>query len=90
MRSGAFLALLWVCACSFKHGSTPSRDAATADAPPDGYELPTSRKQMEVLSGGGRTHAGSITIDVEIGHAAPVVDSVAGTKHIQASPVIKP
>lgn len=82
-------ALVWLCACGFKHGTETGRDAAV-DAAADAYELPTARKQMEVVSGAGRMHAGSITIDVELGHAVPVVDSVAGSKHIQGSPVIKP
>ena len=89
MRFGAFVALSLCVGCGFRHGSEPAKDAAI-DAAPDAYELPTSRKQMEVVSGGGRTRAGTITIDVEVGHAVPVVRSVAGTKTIEGAPVIKP
>ena len=80
------LALALCAACSFTHGQSVSGgDGGTGSG--DGS---VARKQMEVVSGAGRVHAGAKTIDVEIGHGVLVRQSTAGNKTISGSPVVKP
>ncbi len=83
MRVFAFA--LACAACSFTHGAgNPDTGGAGSDA----GVLP--RKQMEVVAGAARVTAGTITIDVEVGHAVPVKTSTAGTITISSAAVVVP
>jgi hypothetical protein len=78
------LAIAFACAaCNFTHGAS-NPDTAGSDA----GVLP--RKQMEVVAGAGRVTAGTITIDLELGHAVPIKKSTAGTITISSAAVVVP
>jgi hypothetical protein len=87
MRQAAALLLALCAACSFTHGDVSgSRDGGMGSG--DGGLA--VHQQMEIVSGGGRLHAGTKTIDVEIGHGVLVRKSTAGTKTITGSPAVRP
>jgi hypothetical protein len=80
--------LLALCACSFRHGTAPARDdAGVGDARPG--DAPATRK-IDIVSGSGRTQAGSITIDVEVGRSVPDGKTAAGSMTIDSAPAITP
>ena len=80
------LAIAIACAsCSFTHGAN---NPDTSGSGSDAGVLP--RKQMEVVAGAGRVTAGTITIDLELGHAVPVKKSTAGTITISSAAVVVP
>ena len=83
MRIAAAFALA-LCACSFTHGASPRSDAGA------GGDAPAARRQAEIVSGAGRLHAGTTTIDVEIGQGVLVRKSTAGAKTISGSPAVQP
>jgi hypothetical protein len=89
MRFRAVLLLALLSACSFRHGSAPPADGAI-DAPAPGDGAAAARSQRDVVNGAGRVHAGSITIDVEVGHGIPVKKSTAGTRTFDGSPAVRP
>jgi hypothetical protein len=68
-------------ACSFTPGRAAQPDSSSGSA---------ARKQLDVVAGGGRVHAGTKTLDVEIGHGVLVRQSIAGTKTISGAPAVKP
>ena len=77
------LAFAFCAACSFTHGaSNPDTTAGDAGVLP--------RKQMEVVAGAGRVTAGTVTIDLELGHAVPIKKSTAGTITISSAAVVLP
>jgi len=85
--------LLVVAACGFRPSDRPPGDGggdAMVDAAPPPPGDAASRAQAEVVAGAGRLHAGSITIDVEVGRAVPVSHATAGSITIDGQPVIKP
>jgi hypothetical protein len=87
MRLG--IVLLLCGACSFR--TNPIAPADARDAGPGSDATPVSaRQQMDVVAGAGRVTAGSITIDVEIGHAVLVRKSMAGTITITGGQVVTP
>ena len=82
--------LLLVCgACTFRTNPGAPADARDAGGGSDA-QVSTSRQQMEVVAGAGRVTAGSITIDVEVGHAVLVRKSTAGTITITGGQVVSP
>jgi hypothetical protein len=87
MRLGIVL-LLWS-ACTFRTNPGAPADARDAGG---GSDAPTAtgRQQMDVVAGAGRVTAGSITIDVEVGHAVLVRKSTAGTITITGGQVVTP
>jgi hypothetical protein len=75
--------LVVCCACGFTHGTTqPDTGSGSSSA--------AAHRQAEVVSGAGRARAGTITMDVEIGRAVPIVKTTAGTITISGAPVVKP
>jgi hypothetical protein len=76
-------------ACSFNRGERSSNDAAI-DSPVATDGGVAARSQREIVSGAGRAKAGTITIDVEVGHGIAVRKSTAGGKTIEGAPVVKP
>jgi hypothetical protein len=87
MRLGIILLLCG--ACSFRTNPTAPTDARDAGAGSDAT-MATGRQQMEVVAGAGRVTTGSITIDVEVGHAVLVRKSTAGTITITGGQVVTP
>jgi hypothetical protein len=87
MRAAWIIVLL--SACSFSPGEKPPDDAPIDSKVTDG-SVAVARDQREVIAGAGRVKAGSITIDVEVGHGIAVKKSTAGTKTIEGAPVVKP
>lgn len=82
--------LLLVCgACTFRTNPGAPADARDAGGGSDA-QVSTARQQMEVVAGAGRVTAGSITIDVEVGHAVLVRKSTAGTITITGGQVVSP
>jgi hypothetical protein len=76
---------LFCSSCSFTHGAQPPDTSGSgSDAGVAG------RKQMEVVAGAGRVTAGTITIDLEVGHAVPIKKSTAGTITISGAAVVIP
>lgn len=85
------LALL-AAACGFRPAaqSTDGGVDGAIDGPPDAMVL-TGRQQMELTAGAGRLHAGTMTIDVEVGRPSTNLRTVtAGSITIEAAPVIAP
>lgn len=77
--------VFWIIALSSAAcGYTPGQVA------PDGKGSAAPHKQIELVSGGGRTTAGTVTIDVQIGRAVPIVKSTAGTFTISGAPTVQP
>lgn len=87
MRLG--LVLLLCGACSFRTNPIAPADARDAGAGSDATSL-TGRQQMEVVAGAGRVTTGSITIDVEVGHAVLVRKSTAGSITLTGGQVVSP
>ncbi len=87
MRLG--IVLLLCGACSFRTNPIAPADARDAGTGSDATSI-TSRQQMEVVAGAGRVTAGSITIDVEVGHAVLPRKSTAGTITITGGQVVSP
>jgi len=87
MRLGIILLLFG--ACSFRTNPGAPQDARDAGGGSDAA-VSTSRQQMEVVAGAGRVTAGSITIDVEVGHAVLVRKSTAGTITLTGGQVVSP
>ncbi len=87
MRLG--IVLLLCGACSFRTNPIAPADARDAGGGSDATSI-TSRQQMEVVAGAGRVTAGSITIDVEVGHAVLPRKSTAGTITITGGQVVSP
>jgi len=82
--------LLLVCgACSFRTNPIAPADARDAGTGSDAT-VSAGREQMEVVAGAGRVTTGSITIDVEVGHAVLVRKSTAGTITISGAQVVMP
>ena len=82
--------LLLLCgACSFRTNPIAPADARDAGTGSDAA-VSAAREQMEVVAGAGRVTTGSITIDVEVGHAVLVRKSTAGTITISGAQVVKP
>ncbi|MDB4954864.1 MAG: hypothetical protein JWO36_2433 [Myxococcales bacterium] len=89
MKTGFLLVLL--SACSFRHGDAGPGDAQMIDATMTHLDGGVAaRSQRELVGGAGRTKAGAITIDVEIGHGIAVKKSTAGTHTIEGAPVVRP
>ncbi|HUQ05381.1 MAG TPA: hypothetical protein VM261_22920 [Kofleriaceae bacterium] len=74
-------------------GDDARRDDAAADldagidAPVD---APAARPGREVVSSGGRIRAGSITMDVEIGHPVEQSKATAGSITLRGAAVVNP
>jgi hypothetical protein len=64
-------------------------DAHDAGPGSDAQPL-TGRQQMEVVAGAGRVTHGTMTIDVEVGHAVLVRKSTAGTITLTGAQVVNP
>lgn len=86
MRDAAALLLALCAACGFTHGEVSRNDGGLGSG--DGGVA--VHHAMEVVAGGGRVHAGTKTIDVEIGHGVLVRKSTSGTKTITGSPAVRP
>lgn len=89
MKLTAAIVLSLGAACGFTHGAASQRDGGPGGGGSDAGSA-TARTQVDVVSGGGRVHAGTTTIDVEIGHGVLVRKSTAGTKTIAGNPAVKP
>ena len=87
MRLGIILLLCG--ACSFRTNPTAPADAGDAGVGSDAAMV-TGRQQMAVVAGAGRVTTGSITIDVEVGHAVLVRKSTAGTITLTGGQVVSP
>ncbi len=82
--------MLLLCgACSFRTNPVAPADARDAGAGSDAT-VATGRQQMEVVAGAGRVTTGTITIDVEVGHAALPRKSTAGTITLTGAQVVSP
>ena len=86
MKLTAAIVLSLAAACSFTHGAANQLDGGSAGSD----AAAGARTQVDIVSGGGRVHAGTTTIDVEIGHGVLVRKSMAGAKTIAGSPAVKP
>jgi hypothetical protein len=83
------IALLMCGACSFRTNPGAPVDARDAGPGSDAQML-TGRQQMEVVAGAGRVTHGTMTIDVEVGHAVLVRKSTAGTITLTGAQVVMP
>lgn len=83
------MVLLLCGACSFRTNPGAPVDARDGGVGSDAT-LATGRQQMDVVAGAGRVTTGSITIDVEVGHAVLVRKSTAGTITITGGQVVNP
>lgn len=67
----------------------PATDANTSiDAGLDAG--PAARTALDVVSAGGRVAGGTLTLDVEIGHAVDQQKATGGTLSIEGGAVVKP
>lgn len=98
--------LIALAACSFKAGAAATdsggadspRDARRSDATADGSGsgsgsgsgMQLARSGIDIVSGGGRLHAGAIQIDVEIGTAVPSSRVSAGSIAIEGAQAVVP
>jgi hypothetical protein len=76
-------------ACSFRTNPGGPVDARDGGPGSDAQTL-TGRQQMEVVAGAGRVTHGTMTIDVEVGHAVLVRKSTAGTITLTGAQVVNP
>jgi hypothetical protein len=76
-------------ACSFRTNPGAPVDAHDAGPGSDAQPL-TGRQQREVVAGAGRVTHGTMTIDVEVGHAVLVRKSTAGTITLTGAQVVNP
>ena len=88
MRLG--IVLLLCGACSFRTNPVAPADARDAGGGGSDAAVGAARQQMEVVAGAGRVTAGSITIDVEVGHAVLPRRSTAGTITLTGAQVVSP
>lgn len=88
MKLTAAIVLSLGAACGFTHGAATQRDGGGSGSGSDAGVA--ARTQVDMVSGGGRVHAGTMTIDVELGHGVLVRKSTAGSKTISGSPAVKP
>jgi hypothetical protein len=87
MRLGIIILLCG--GCSFHTNYSSPGDAR--DAGPGSDAMPSAgRQQMEVVAGAGRATRGTLTIDVEVGHAVLVHKSTAGTITLSGAQVVMP
>lgn len=84
----AIVALLACCACSFTQGkAAETTDGVGSDS---GSGAVAAQPGKEIVAGAGRVTAGTITIDVQVGHGILPRKSTAGTYTISGVPVVKP
>ena len=83
----ALLALLLCAGCPFSDGRAKDLPDGTGSGS-GSATLPNPGK--EIVAGGGRVKAGTITMDVQVGHGILPRKSTAGTITINAAPVVKP
>ena len=78
-------------ACSFTEGQ-PARqpDGTTGSDSGSGSAVVGAQPGKEIVAGAGRVTAGTITIDVQVGHGILPRKSTAGTYSILGTPVVKP
>ena len=88
MKLTAAIVLSLGAACGFTHGAATQRDGGGSGSGNDAGAA--ARTQIDLVSGGGRVHAGTTTIDVELGHGVLVRRSMAGGKTIAGAPAVKP
>ena len=87
----AIVALLACCACSFTQGkAAETTDGVGSDSGSGSGSAVAAQPGKEIVAGAGRVTAGTITIDVEIGHGILPRKSTAGTYTISGVPVVKP
>jgi hypothetical protein len=81
------IALVLCGACSFTEG----RAAQQPDGSGSGSGSAAAfQPGKEIVAGAGRVTAGTITIDVEIGHGILPRKSTAGTITVNGNPVVRP
>ena len=85
----AIVALLACGACTFTAGSRPP-DGTGSDSGSGSGSAVAAQPGKEIVAGAGRVKAGTITIDVEIGHGILPRTSTAGTYTISGNPVVRP
>ncbi len=83
------IVLLLCGACSFRTNPGAPVDARDGGPGSDAQTL-TGHQQMEVVAGAGRVTHGTMTIDVEVGHAVLVRRSTAGTITLTGAQVVMP
>lgn len=83
----AIVALLACSACTFTAGRL-APDGTGSDS--GSGSAVAAQPGKEIVAGAGRVRAGTITIDVEIGHGILPRKSTAGTYTISGNPVVKP
>ena len=85
----AIIALLLCGACSFTEGRAHEQPDSSGS---DGGSGSATAVQpgKEIVAGGGRVKAGTITMDVQIGHGILPRASTAGTTTISANAVVRP
>jgi hypothetical protein len=83
----ALIALLVCSACSFTDGRAKDQPDSSGSGSGSAF---AANPGKEIVAGGGRVTAGTITMDVQVGHGILPRKSTAGTITINASPVVKP
>ncbi len=83
------VALLVCSACAFTEGRAHQQPDGTGSDSGSGSAV-AAQPGKEIVAGAGRVTAGTITIDVEIGHGVLPRKSSAGTITISGSPVVRP
>jgi hypothetical protein len=87
----AIIALLVCAGCSFTDGRAKDQPDGMGSGSDSGSgSAVAAQPGKEIVAGAGRVTAGTITIDVQIGHGILPRKSTAGTYTISGAPVVKP
>jgi hypothetical protein len=87
MRYAVVLALA---ACNFHEGSAPSQQPDGSGSGSDSGSQAVPGRRVDLVAGAGRTSAGSIHMQVEIGQAVPLQASSAGSAVLKGAPAVRP
>ena len=85
----ALFALVLCTGCPFSDGRAQGTADGTGSDSGSGSAV-AANPGKEIVAGAGRVTAGTITMDVEVGHGILPRRSTAGTITINAAPVVKP
>jgi hypothetical protein len=85
----AIVVLLACGACTFTAGNR-APDGTGSDSGSGSGSAVAAQPGKEIVAGAGRVTAGTITIDVQIGHGILPRKSTAGTFTISGTPVVRP
>ena len=83
----AIIALLLCSACNFTEGRAHEQPDSSGSGSGSATAVQPGK---EIVAGGGRVTAGTITMDVQIGHGILPRKSTAGTLSVSANAVVRP